>query len=315
MAIADPVCPTSMPATAPRLRFWGVRGSVAVPGPGTVIYGGNTPCIEVVMPEAAARTTLIVDAGTGIVPLGASRDWQAGQRVDLLLTHLHHDHIIGLPFFKALFASGLELHVWTGNLGDRCASAELARMFAPPLFPLTLDAFPATVTFHGFHAGETLDVAGITVPTIALNHPSGSTGYRFATPAGSAAIITDIEHAEAGICPNVTAFCRNADTVVYDMMLEACEYGRCKGWGHSTAEAAVALMRQSGARRLVGFHHSPWHDDGVMQRRDDELRHLWPDSLMAREGMTVTCGQEPATITDTAGRTMAGSRGRDVEAV
>jgi phosphoribosyl 1,2-cyclic phosphodiesterase len=272
---------------APAVTFWGVRGSIPVPGPATAMYGGNTTCLEVEPFGAADGQRVIIDAGSGLVALGHGRDWSGVRRIDILLTHLHHDHVIGLPFFKPMFLKGVEIHLWCGNLGGETAEAALSAMFAPPLFPLRLDQLPAHLVFHGFHAGETIDVAGVAVRTVLLNHPSGATGYRFDGADGSLAIITD-----AAPCPDVTALCRDVDTLIYDSMLDEADYGRCRGWGHSTASAAVELARVAGARRLVGCHHAPEHTDAVMSVREARLKAVWPSGLMAREGMRLSCAPE-----------------------
>jgi phosphoribosyl 1,2-cyclic phosphodiesterase len=272
-------------AEVPAIRFWGVRGSVAVPGPSTVIYGGNTSCIEVRL--GGAR--IVIDAGTGIVPLGREDDWHGDGPVHILMTHLHHDHVVGLPFFKPVYQPGREIHIWCGNLGGRSAEQSLLRMFAPPLFPVALDAVPARLVFHGFKAGADLDIAGQTIRTVALDHPDGATGYRFDGRGGSAAIITDIEHRGSEPDPAVVRLCRDVDTLVYDMMMDETEYGSCKGWGHSTASAAVALADAARARRLVGFHHAPGHDDVRMADREARLQAARPGSLMARDGMRLVC--------------------------
>lgn len=270
----------------PRLRFWGVRGSYPVSGPDVMIYGGATACIEVRNKDAR----FIVDAGTGIIALGQEQDWAGVTRIHLLLTHLHHDHILGLPFFGPLHRADVTLHIWCGNLDGDCAGAALDRMFGPPFFPFTLGSAPAKVVTHGFKAGETLTIAGQRIGTAPLNHPSGATGYRFDDVGGSAAIITDIEHEDVGLDPAVVALCRRADTIVYDTMLKASEYAPCRGWGHSTAEEAVKLLRAAEGRRLVGFHHAPHHTDSIMSGRDLALAAAAPGSIMAREGMTVACG-------------------------
>lgn len=275
--------------SSPELRFWGVRGSVAMPGPRTVIYGGNTSCIEVRL----ASSRLIVDAGTGIVPLGQDACWRDSEAdaspIHILLTHLHHDHVVGLPFFKPMYQKGRDIHIWCGNLGGQSAQQALLRMFAPPLFPFALVDVPACLVFHGFEAGSDLTIAGQRVSTVALNHPGGATGYRFGTGAGSAAIITDIEHRGSGPDPAVVSFCADVDVLVYDMMLDEEEYGACKGWGHSTAPEAVKLADASRARRLVGFHHAPHHDDALMADREARLKMARAGSLMAREGLTLSC--------------------------
>jgi phosphoribosyl 1,2-cyclic phosphodiesterase len=273
---------------APVLTFWGVRGSIPVPGPETTEFGGNTTCIEVGRSKTAT-SSIIVDAGTGLRSLGHSRNWSGTKRIDLLLTHLHHDHVIGLPFFKPIFTSSLEIHLWCGNLGGETAEKALGALFAPPLFPFTLGCIPAKIVFHGFHAGQTINVAGTSVRTVRLNHPSGATGYRFDCADGSAAIITDIEHAGAEPDPAVIALCAGVDTLVYDSMLDEEAYGQCRGWGHSTVNAAVALAAAAGARRLVGCHHAPEQTDAIMRDREARMQAEWPNSVMARERMRLVC--------------------------
>jgi phosphoribosyl 1,2-cyclic phosphodiesterase len=279
----------SQHARAPVVTFWGVRGSLPVPGPATVIYGGNTTCLEVETPSHNGTRRFIIDAGSGIQPFGRGRDWSDVNRLDLLLTHLHHDHVIGLPFFNAMTAKDIVVHIWCGNLGGETAEAALRSMFSPPLFPVLLEEFPAKFRFHGFKAGATLDIDGVTIRTTPLEHPSGATGYRFDGAGGSLAVITDIEHRAAAPDPAVVALCKGVDTLVYDSMFEEKDYNRCRGWGHSTAKAGIALAKAADVRQLVGFHHAPEHDDTIMADRERRLRAEWPQSLMAREGMRLIC--------------------------
>ncbi len=286
--------PNFMPAptqqiSAPVITFWGVRGSLPVPGPATAVFGGNTTCLEVETPSHDGPRRFIIDAGSGMQPLGLSRDWSGIKRLDLLLTHLHHDHVIGLPFFNAMSARDIVIHVWCGNLGGETAEAALSNMFSPPLFPVPLAEFPAKFHFHGFRAGATLDIEGVSIRTAPLEHPSGATGYRFDGEAGSLAIITDIEHRVGAPDPAVIALCKGVDTLVYDSMFEEQDYDRCRGWGHSTAKAGIALAKAAAVRQFVGFHHAPEHDDTIMADRERRLRAAWPVSLMAREGMRLVC--------------------------
>jgi phosphoribosyl 1,2-cyclic phosphodiesterase len=276
-------------ASAPVVTFWGVRGSLPVPGPATAVYGGNTTCLEVMTPSRDGPRRFIIDAGSGMQALGRSRDWSGVKRLDLLLTHLHHDHVIGLPFFNAVSARDIVIHVWCGNLGGATAEGALSSMFSPPLFPVSLAGFPLKFRFHGFRAGATLDIDGVTIGTAPLEHPSGATGYRFDGGSGSLAIITDIEHRADAPDPAVVALCKDADTLVYDSMFEEKDYDRCRGWGHSTAKAGMTLAKAAGVRQFVGIHHAPEHDDTIMADRERRLRAAWPEALMAREGMRLIC--------------------------
>jgi phosphoribosyl 1,2-cyclic phosphodiesterase len=276
------------------LTFWGVRGSIPVPGPDTVVFGGNTSCMEVCLAASGRETRIILDAGTGIRGYGTSREWSAGDEVHLLLSHLHHDHVMGLPYLKAAFVKDLTLHIWCGNLGGVDAREALHRMFSPPLFPFASADLSARIIWHGFKAGETIDIDGHEVSTILLNHPSGSTGYRFGTGASSLAVLTDVEHNPDRPEPALVQFCKHVDTLVYDTMLEEGVYLRCKGWGHSTAVEGVKLARAAGCRRLIGFHHAPDQTDADMDRREAGMQLLWPESAMAREGQTLVCRRSNA---------------------
>jgi len=146
--------PASGPASAPELTFWGVRGSRPVPGPGMLLYCGDTACIEVRLPQGRYA----VDAGTGIVNLGRRTHWPDDEPSHLLMTHLHHDHVTGLPFFGPVHQQGCEIHVWCGNPGGASAEAALLALLAPPLFPLTPEQMPARFIVHGFHAGKMLSI-------------------------------------------------------------------------------------------------------------------------------------------------------------
>jgi phosphoribosyl 1,2-cyclic phosphodiesterase len=274
---------------APAVTFWGVRGSLPCPGAATVEFGGNTTCLEVEVPHAGGTRMFVIDAGSGIQNLGQSRDWKETRRVDLLLTHLHHDHVLGLPFFNALFVPGLELHVWCGNLGGETAEKALDQLFAAPLFPIPLAKFPARVIHHGFRAGETIEIEGVRIRTVLLDHPSGATGYRFDAAGGSLAIITDIEHSAKGPAAEVVALCQGIDTLVYDSMMNEQEYEHCRGWGHSTCAASVVLAKAAQARRLVGFHHNPKHNDATMREREAHLQEKFGQAIMAREGQRILC--------------------------
>ncbi len=278
------IAPETM--AAPRLTFWGVRGSFPVPGAHVARYGGNTPCVEV----GLGGDRIIIDAGTGLIPLG--REMLAGggsEPVHILLTHLHHDHVGALPFFKPVFQKDREIHLWCGNLDGETAEAALERLFSPPLFPIRLEDLSARIVHHGFRAGETLSVAGHAVRTAPLRHPSGATGYRFDFGKGSLAVVTDIEHEGDGQAPDpaVLALCAGVDSIVYDMMMDEHQFPACRGWGHSTPRAGARLAELAGARRLIGFHHGPTDDDDAMDAREAALQALFASSLMAREGLAL----------------------------
>lgn len=267
------------------LRFWGVRGSLCASGNRFMEFGGHTPCLEVRYGERL----FIVDAGTGINALGAFHGEDLPKEIDLLFSHLHLDHTSGLAFFKpAVLDPTRTVHTWCGNLGGESAKAALDRLFAPPLFPVTLDQFPGKFAHHGYRSGERLAFAdGAVVDTIPLNHPQGCTGFRFRHAGRSACYISDIEHGEVWPEPALVEFCRDADLIVYDGMFTETEYPRCKGWGHSTWQKGVELCEAAGVESLGIIHLYPRHDDAMLREMEAQMQAVMPTAFFAREGQSL----------------------------
>ncbi|WP_188611172.1 MBL fold metallo-hydrolase [Chelatococcus reniformis] len=269
------------------VRFWGVRGSHPVCGSSYATFGGNTPCVEFTLGERR----FVVDAGSGMGPLGLKLLEDPPERVDLLLSHLHHDHISALPFFKPVMRHTCVVRTYCGNLGGASAEAPLSRMFAPPLFPVRLDQLPGRYEHHGFHAGETLHFEdGHSVRTCLLKHPSGATGYRFDWGGHSVCYVSDIEHDDDGPPPELLAFVDGADLVIYDAMFSAEEYCNCIGWGHSTWQEGVKLCRLGNAKAMAMFHLHPLRDDQQLLAIEQELAQALPGSFVAREGQLIRFG-------------------------
>lgn len=266
------------------VRFWGTRGSIPVPGPDTVVFGGQTCCVEVRL----GTRLFIIDAGSGFEAAGRMLSGPVPQRLDLLLSHLHHDHIAGLPFFTPILTGRCSVNIHCGNLGGQTAKAALDQMFAPPLFPVTLDQLPAKFFYVGFEAGETLRFDdGIEVATCPLRHPGGATGYRFDYVGRRLCYVSDIEHVAPGPDEHLISFCAGADLVIYDAMFNEAEYQNYKGWGHSTWQAGVALCQASGARALAAYHHHKRHDDRMLAEIEGELAEALPGSFVARDGQSL----------------------------
>jgi phosphoribosyl 1,2-cyclic phosphodiesterase len=283
------------------VTFWGVRGSFPTAGAAMDAFGGHTPCIEVRLGERL----FVIDAGSGIIPLGRAIGATAPPVVDLLFSHLHLDHTAGLSFFAPAFGKDRIIRTWLGNLDGETAEAALERLFAPPLFPVTLAQFPARFEHHGFHAGETLTFEdGVKVRTLPLKHPSGATGYRFEHGGRSVCCITDIEHETDWPPKPLRDFCAGADLIIFDAMYSPEEYARCIGWGHSTLEAGVALRDAAGAGDFAAFHHNPAHDDAMLAGREAALKKAHPRAFLAREGMRLTYAARSA-VTGAAKRSAA----------
>lgn len=268
------------------IRFWGVRGTVPVAGRATQRYGGNTSCVEV---QCGPRR-IILDAGTGLYPLGVSL---ASGRMDLLLSHTHIDHLIGLLFFGPAYDKNSQLRIWAGNLLPEHRIEEvLDRLMSPPLFPLTRNAFKAMMEFRDFQAGARLNpecwkTDDITVDTLPLNHPDRSTGYRISYGGRALCYITDIEHVPSMLEAPLVQFLHGADALIYDATYTDEEFGQYRGWGHSTWQQAVRLAEAADVKRLFLFHHDPAAADATLDARQAVITQCFPQALLAREGMEI----------------------------
>lgn len=274
--------------TTPRpglaVTLWGVRGSIPTAGADVCRYGGHTPCVEVRLDGRL----FIIDGGSGLIPFGRSFGDQMPAEIDLLFSHLHLDHIIGLPFFKPALRASERLTLHCGNLGGETAQQALMRVFSPPVFPVKIGQLPCRIEHRGFVAGETLRFADdISVRTIALNHPSGATGYRFDYRGRSFCYLSDLEHAQPWPDPALVDFVRGADLVLFDAMFCDQEYGACVGWGHSTWQKGIALARAGEVNDFGLFHHDPRHTDDIMEQIEAQAREAFPGAFAAKEGTTL----------------------------
>lgn len=268
------------------VRFWGVRGSIACPGPRTVRYGGNTSCLEI----RCGKRLLIFDAGTGLRDLGNHLSREESVHAELYLTHTHFDHICGLPFFAPLYTAGNKIQLAAGHL---LPEADLRRvlieMMMAPLFPIPPAAFKADVNYLDFEMGDVLSPGDdITIRTGPLNHPNRATGYRVEYDGRSICYITDTEHRTRGRDRRIVELIRKADLVIYDSTYSDAEYPRYKGYGHSTWEEGVRLADAAAVKSLVIFHHDPSHDDDHMDRIAAAAEKVRPGTVVAREGMVLT---------------------------
>lgn len=272
-----------------RIRFWGVRGSIPCPGPETVRYGGNTPCIEV----RCGNHLIVFDAGTGLRALGNALNDRArpetDKLIDLFFTHCHLDHITGLPFFAPLFTEGPRIRLWAGNLLPASNIEQVVRkVMSSPLFPVEVEIFKAALEFHDFATGDSLQpFDDVTLRTAPLDHPGGATGYRLEYGGRVFALISDTEGFPGKRDKELVALAQNADLVVYDTTFTEQEIVNRVGWGHSTWERGVRLADQAGAKQLCLFHHDPAHDDDFMDRLAAAANDARPGTLTAREGQVV----------------------------
>jgi phosphoribosyl 1,2-cyclic phosphodiesterase len=286
-----------------RTRIWGCRGSVAAPGEETVRYGGNTSCVEV---RLDSGHVLVLDAGTGMRPLGVALDLTDAPELHILLTHLHLDHLQGLGFFKPLFQPGLDVHIWGPSSPVQSLAERIAIYLSPPLFPVRLADLPASVTFHDAPE-QPVSIGSAVVRAARVTHQGPTVGYRVEVDGGSFAYVPDHEPAIGGRLVDqpddwISGYdlVRDVDVLFHDAQYLDDEYPRHIGWGHSAIGDALELAQRARVGRLVLFHHDPYRTDDDLEtmlagaRRTLSMPQDWV--CLAHEGMTVDFGAIPSPI-------------------
>lgn len=268
-----------------KLRFWGVRGSAATPGPMTLGYGGNTACVEL---QAEGADVVVFDGGTGIRELGLdllARSGGSPLRVHLFLTHFHWDHIQGIPFFIPLFSPKNQVTIYSSEFSAPLREA-LRGLMAVPYFPVQFETLAAQIELVELK-GAARTVGSLTVRPFETNHPQGACAYRVDADGSSAVYSPDREHGDARLDQEMLEGCRGAGVVVVDSQYTPEEYETHRGWGHSTWAESAKLARAAGVKRLVLFHHDPGHTDDFLDRIQEDARREFPETWVAREGWTL----------------------------
>lgn len=284
-----------------KVSFWGVRGSIPTTRRDCLGYGGNTSCIEV---SREGGRSLVLDCGTGARDLGERLVEQQVSEVDVLLSHLHIDHLMALPFFAPAHDPRVRLSITVPAFSADEALEKLTRYLGGPLHPVRLDYMASEVRIDATRPGEVLDRAGFEVRSCALNHPGGSLSYRVSADGRSFAYVTDT----APLAPHGTGLSggeaptpaeqrliehvRDADLVVFDTMFSRDEYLERMSWGHAYPEYALQICEAAGVKRLGLFHHLPTATDD----RLDALGEYWKQQdtpvevFVSREGLTLDLG-------------------------
>jgi phosphoribosyl 1,2-cyclic phosphodiesterase len=262
-----------------RVTLYGTRGSIPTPGPETTRYGGNTPSVLV---SADNGSVLVLDAGTGIRRLGAQLS-PATTRIDILLTHLHMDHIQGLGFFSPIHNPEIEVHLWGPASNTLSLEAHLSRYLSPPLFPVHLRDLPSIACHH--LPRSTFNIGPFRILTSLVSHPGPTVGYRIE---GDGGVVTYLSDHEPALCLIGAEWPRRewvsgfdlaveTDLLIHDAQYSDAEYQRCVGWGHSSYQHAFEFATYVGARKFIPFHHDPNHDDETLDLMyADALRRLCP---------------------------------------
>ncbi len=287
-----------------KVLFWGVRGSIPVPGPLTQRYGGNTSCIQV----DVGAPVIILDSGTGIRRLGQKLAVQGNLDIHIFISHAHWDHIQGLPFFDPLYQAGNRVTFYSRHRDEFCLKDVIHKVIEDPYFPLSHEDWKATVQFVELQDGASVPLGPeLEVFSSRLNHPLIANAYRVQHRDKSVVYVTDTAPFEHMIldrefiakAPDLTVpvdpdvgeqlaamrdsllkLCQSADVVIYDTMFTDEEYQRNPHWGHSAASHAVEVCQKAGAKHLVIFHHAPERtDDQMDQLMEQIVQKFRTDSL------------------------------------
>jgi phosphoribosyl 1,2-cyclic phosphodiesterase len=262
----------------------GVRGSVPVSGPQFHRYGGATTCFEI---EIEGDHRLLMDAGTGALSIGPVA---RPTRFSILLTHLHWDHTLSLPFFAPLYNPNHSFSFY-GHAPDGLSIEDaLDAVMQPPWFPVSFKSAAAHKSFHHLD-GHPFEVGDIGVSYTQLHHPQGVTAYRLERNGAAVVIATDVEHGEPASDQALRELARGADMLIYDAQYLPDEYEKMrKGWGHSTWEEGVKVAVDAGVGRLVLTSHDPSRADDEIDAIVEAAQALFPATDAAREGLTFEVG-------------------------
>ena len=267
------------------VRFLGVRGSLATPGASTAGVGGNTSCVEV----TAGDTRIVLDAGSGLRTLGDSLVARGPTETTILLSHLHWDHIQGLPFFVPIYIPGNRIEVISGPNGVLPLEQALRRQMCAPFFPVEFDEVSTQLRAREVRGQQPFHVGPVRVFAAKLNHPDPVYGYRLEVGGKSIVYATDTEH-YACVDPTLRSLAADADILIYDAQYTPEEYPAKVGWGHSTWSAGAELARAAGVKQLVLFHHDPRRSDAQVAELEGRARGVFAGTIAAREGMTLVAG-------------------------
>ncbi len=302
-----------------KVRYWGVRGSIPVPGPSTARSGGNTPCVSV---EISDGSIIALDGGTGLRNLGkhlmARKDVLSGRgRATLLFTHRHWDHIQGLPFFEPAYVEGNLFDVHFPDVGSSTTPLDdnvVSLLHSAANFPVPYEQVRSSYRFHVARAGEAIAVGTARVVPVRMNHADVTLGYVILEPdtGASLAYLCDTAPWDGPLLGSgmaaegraadvrrryrdlVLAAASGADLVIHDTFFDESGYERRRDWGHSTPSQALALCRDAGARRLHLFHFNPDLDDDAVARLEAESRAA---ARAGAGGIQVTAAREGLEVT------------------
>ncbi|MCP4436998.1 MAG: MBL fold metallo-hydrolase [Actinomycetia bacterium] len=280
------------------VTFFGVRGSTPCSSDAHQRYGGNTSCVVL---ERPGREPLVFDLGTGLRFFGLHRPHPEPFRASALVSHLHWDHVQGIPFFAPLLTEGAHLDLYGPAQPDGSLEQVIKSFLTPPYFPVELDSLPCSISFHDISPGS-FDVDGAAVTAAMVPHVGPTLGFRVEIDGLSVAYVSDHQQPGPGsrwVAPEVLELCAGVDVLIHDAQFDDLEFEMRSDWGHCTVDYAVEVAVQSGARTLALFHHDPSHSDAHIDELLDGARNRAAESssvevIAAHEGLTIALDRETA---------------------
>ena len=275
------------------VTFYGVRGSTPCAGDSTARYGGNTSCVVLTEP---GHDPILFDLGTGLRYFGQACPANQPLVAHALVTHLHWDHVQGLPFCPPLLCGGSQLEVY-GPSHDGVGFAEaFDQLMRPPFFPVRAHELGSDIRFTTLDPGARIEVAGATVTTAHVPHTDTTFGYRVERNGVSVAYVSDHQQPTDPnhIDPAVLELCRDVDLLIHDAQYTETEFAVKSTWGHCTIEYAVHVAAEAGAKRLALFHHDPNYDDETVHDLEEQAQLVFKPSFSAREGLELTLATQEA---------------------
>lgn len=257
-----------------QIKFWGTRGSIPSPGPNTLEFGGNTSCVEVIL---ASGRRVVLDGGTGFRLLGQHLlQEKLPCRLHLLLSHGHWDHLLGIPFFSPIYHETTEILVDGWPPAFQAMTRVFDSHMGDGFFPVAFDNLKARIDYLNRIAHAPLQLDGVQIDSIRLNHPQGGLGFRFREGKHTLVFITDNElgAAHGKRIPEFVEFVAGCDLLIHDAQYLPGEMLERKGWGHSTYEEVVTLARDAGVRNLLLTHHDPSRSDAEVEKIIDLARQM-----------------------------------------
>ena len=274
-----------------KIKYYGVRGSLPVSGAQFDEFGGNTTCCFI----EHEKTRIIIDAGTGIRPLGLdlmkTELPSNGGELHLYFTHTHWDHIQGFPFFIPAFLSKVDLHIYgeTKEVTNHATTEiwDIERILKNQqhfiYFPVETKDMPARKTYHTIDSKSELKIGKLRIKCLNLQHPNSAMAFRFESDQTCFVFATDVEHSEK-MTEALAHFAKDADVLAYDCQYTEAEYAAGKvGWGHSTYEKGIDICKKGNIKKLHMIHHDPLHADMTLRQMEQDAKKLFPESLMIRE--------------------------------